>query len=86
MRLGDAGFVHRFADAARLGTYLAIEAAGDVGAGDPIEIVHRPDHDVTIGMVERASTTGTTSACERLVWTRTLSEAQGAWRRAQAYR
>jgi hypothetical protein len=32
--MGDAGFVERFADAARPGTYLAIDAAGEVGAGD----------------------------------------------------
>jgi MOSC domain-containing protein YiiM len=54
MRMGDAGFVHQFADAARPGTYLAIESEGEVGAGDPIELLSRPDHDVTIGTVERA--------------------------------
>jgi MOSC domain-containing protein YiiM len=54
MRMGDAGFVKRFADAGRPGTYLAIEGEGDVGAGDPIELLHRPDHGVTIGTVERA--------------------------------
>jgi MOSC domain-containing protein YiiM len=54
IRMGDAGFVDRFATAARPGTYLAIEGEGDIGAGDPIELLDRPEHDVTIGMVERA--------------------------------
>jgi MOSC domain-containing protein YiiM len=54
LRMGDAGFVDRFAEAARPGTYLAIEGEGDVGAGDTIELLHRPDHGLTVGTVERA--------------------------------
>jgi MOSC domain-containing protein YiiM len=54
LRMADAGFVERFADAARPGTYLAIDDAGELGAGDRIELLHRPDHQVTVGMVERA--------------------------------
>jgi len=54
MRMGDAAFVDRFADAARPGTYLAIERAGDVSAGDPIQLLDRPGHQVTVGDVERA--------------------------------
>jgi MOSC domain-containing protein YiiM len=54
MRMGDAEFVHRFADAARPGTYLGIEIEGEIGAGDPIELLDRPDHEITIGTVERA--------------------------------
>jgi MOSC domain-containing protein YiiM len=54
MRMGDATFVDRFANAARPGTYLAIEHPGDVGAGDTITLLQRPDHGVTIGAVERA--------------------------------
>ena len=54
IRMGDAAFVDRFADAARPGTYLAIERSGDVGAGDTITLLHRPDHGVTIGDIERA--------------------------------
>jgi MOSC domain-containing protein YiiM len=54
IRMGDAGFVDRFATAARPGSYLAIDGEGDVGAGDTIELLDRPEHGVTIGMVERA--------------------------------
>jgi MOSC domain-containing protein YiiM len=54
MRMDDAGFVEQFAAAARPGSYLAIDAEGDVGAGDPIELLHRPGHRITIGTIERA--------------------------------
>jgi|ERR671919_1046192 MOSC domain-containing protein YiiM len=54
IRMGDAAFVHRFATAARPGTYLTIEQPGDVGAGDTINLLHRPNHGVTVGGVERA--------------------------------
>lgn len=54
IRMGDPRFPSRFAAAARPGTYLAIEQEGDVGAGDAVEIVSRPDHGITVGDVERA--------------------------------
>jgi MOSC domain-containing protein YiiM len=38
IRMNDAGFVQRFGDANRLGIYLRIAGAGDVGAGDAITI------------------------------------------------
>jgi MOSC domain-containing protein YiiM len=53
VRMGDAAFVGRFADAGRPGAYCAIEHPGDVAAGDTIELLSRPDHGVTIGAVER---------------------------------
>ena len=51
--MGDQRFVKRFAKALRLGTYLRIIEPGEVEAGDPIEVVERPDHDVTIGLLGR---------------------------------
>ena len=76
--MGDAGFVERFANAARPGTYLAIDTVGELGAGDPIEQLHRPDHHVTIGMVERAYH-GHPELRERLVNLPDLSEAWRHW-------
>ena len=76
IRMGDAGFVHEFADAARPGTYLAIEREGEVGAGDPIELLSRPDHDITIGTVERAYH-GHRDLRERLV---DLPDLSASWR------
>jgi MOSC domain-containing protein YiiM len=54
IRMGDASFVDRFAEAARPGTYLAIERDGEIGAGDEIRLLHRPGHGLSVGDVERA--------------------------------
>lgn len=54
IRMGDDGFPRRFAAAARPGSYLRILAPGDVASGDTVTVVARPDHGVTVGMVERA--------------------------------
>jgi MOSC domain-containing protein YiiM len=54
LRMGDAAFVDLFAAAARPGTYLAIDQAGDIGAGDAVHLIDQPDHGITIGDVERA--------------------------------
>jgi len=43
-----------FTKAAKPGAYLRVIAPGAVRAGDGISIEHRPDHDVTIGLVFRA--------------------------------
>lgn len=54
IQMGDPQFPRRFAEAARPGTYLRIVSPGDLAAGDPIRILARPEHGVTIGLVERA--------------------------------
>ena len=48
--------VKRFTRRGLPGAYLRIVTEGDLGAGDRVEIVHRPDHGVTIGEVFRALT------------------------------
>jgi MOSC domain-containing protein YiiM len=48
IRMGRASFKDDFAAAWRPGTYLRIIEEGDVGAGDAIELVHRPDHGRTV--------------------------------------
>jgi MOSC domain-containing protein YiiM len=55
MRMGDASFVDEFARAGRLGAYLRIVEAGDVGAGDTIEVSTVPREGVTLGEVGRSS-------------------------------
>jgi MOSC domain-containing protein YiiM len=50
------GWIKRFTRAARPGAYLRVIEPGDIRAADPIEIVHRPDHDVTVALVFRAMT------------------------------
>jgi MOSC domain-containing protein YiiM len=54
IRLGEPGFVKRFAHASRPGAYLRIVQEGDIGAGDRIEVTTRPDHGITCRMVSDA--------------------------------
>ncbi|MEU8673901.1 MOSC domain-containing protein [Streptomyces sp. NPDC048560] len=55
--LGEKGWVKRFTAQAAPGAYLRVIEPGTIRAGDPVEIVHRPDHDVTVSLVFRALTT-----------------------------
>jgi MOSC domain-containing protein YiiM len=50
-KMEDPRFLKRFAQARRPGCYLRILDEGELGAGDDIEVVHRPGHDVTIGLL-----------------------------------
>ncbi|MFE3376985.1 MOSC domain-containing protein [Streptomyces anulatus] len=55
--LGEKGWVRRFTQQGATGAYLRVIEPGAVSAGDPIEIVHRPDHEVTAALQFRAVTT-----------------------------
>ncbi len=55
--LDDRAWVKRFADAGRPGPYLRVLEPGIVSAGDPLRVVHRPDHDLSIVGLFRALTT-----------------------------
>jgi MOSC domain-containing protein YiiM len=66
IRMGDAAFVDRFSRAGRYGTYLRIVAEGDVGADDPIAVVHRPDHGLRVVDIARAYETGDEDLIRRL--------------------
>jgi MOSC domain-containing protein YiiM len=54
VRFGDPRMVRGFARASRPGAYLRIIDEGTVGAGDAIELLHRPEHGVTVELVSRA--------------------------------
>ena len=54
--LALAGWVKRFTLAARPGPYFRVIEPGEIQAGDQIEIVYRPDHDVTVALSFRALT------------------------------
>jgi len=48
-RLGSPPrWVRRFTEANRTGAYLRVLENGDLGAGDAVEVVHRPAHGVTL--------------------------------------
>lgn len=55
--MGEKGWAKRFTAEGRVGTYLSVLTPGHVEAGDPVEVVHRPDHAVTSALVFRATTT-----------------------------
>jgi MOSC domain-containing protein YiiM len=48
IRMGDSRFPKRFQAVGRMGAYFRIVREGDVGAGDTMEIVSRPDHGVSL--------------------------------------
>lgn len=50
----NAAWVRRFSEHQRPGAYLRVLQAGVLAAGDPIEVVHRPGHGVTMSMMFRA--------------------------------
>ncbi len=54
---GVPQLVKRFTARGASGAYLRVLETGDVGAGDAVEVVSRPDHGVTVGLLFRATTT-----------------------------
>jgi MOSC domain-containing protein YiiM len=55
--LEDQGWVRTFTERGASGAYLSVVAPGLVRTGDPIAVIERPSHDVTIGTMFRALTT-----------------------------
>lgn len=54
--INESGWLKTFTTAAIPGAYLRVITPGYVSGGDPLAVVHRPDHDVTIATVFRALT------------------------------
>ena len=54
LRFGNPKMVKLFAQSSRPGAYLRIVTEGELGAGDAVEVLSRPDHGVTIAMVSDA--------------------------------
>jgi len=77
VRMNDKMFPRRFTEALRPGAYLRIVVEGDVGAGDEIQVVERPDHDLTIREVFRIYTRDRHEV-DRLLAVPRMSE---SWRR-----
>jgi MOSC domain-containing protein YiiM len=55
--LDRRGWMKAFTAAAVPGAYFRVIESGTVGNGDEIEVIDRPDHEVTVGLVFRAMTT-----------------------------
>jgi MOSC domain-containing protein YiiM len=54
--MGEDDWVKRFIARAVPGAYLRVIVEGEIRAGDPVTVIDRPDHDVTIGVTFRALT------------------------------
>ncbi|MFF7164771.1 MOSC domain-containing protein [Streptomyces sp. NPDC008086] len=55
--MGEKQWVKRFTAKGAPGAYLRVIEPGEIRAGDALEIIHRPDHDVTVALQFRAVTT-----------------------------
>jgi MOSC domain-containing protein YiiM len=76
--MDDSTFVRRFTEALRPGSYLRIVVEGDVGAGDEINVIHVPDHGMTVRDVFRIYTRDRGEA-ERLIAIPQMSESWKKW-------
>ncbi|MCF1597833.1 MOSC domain-containing protein [Streptomyces muensis] len=55
--MGEKQWVKRFTAQGAPGAYLRVIEPGEIRAGDAMEIIHRPDHEVTVALQFRAVTT-----------------------------
>jgi MOSC domain-containing protein YiiM len=78
--MDDPRFPRRFTEALRPGAYLRIVVEGDVGAGDEIDVIERPDHQLTVRDVLRIYAFDHRDV-ERLVTVPQLSESWRGWAR-----
>lgn len=54
--INEQRWVKTFTQRALPGAYLRVLTAGTIRSGDAVTVLHRPDHDVTIGLTFRAMT------------------------------
>lgn len=56
-QVGEKGWLKMFTADARPGAYLSVVTPGLIRSGDRVEVLSRPDHDVTVALMFRAFTT-----------------------------
>ena len=78
VRMNDKMFPRRFTEALRPGSYLRIVVEGDVGSGDEIRVIERPNHTMTIRDVFRIYTRDR-GEVEKLLSIPQLSEPWKRW-------
>lgn len=79
IRMGSAAFKDRFAAADRPGAYLRIVEDGDVGAGDPVEVIDRPAHGRTILDLLHTTADPTPDALRSMLAVPTLPDGWRDW-------
>ena len=77
IRMSDPGFVERFEEAARYGTYLRVVTEGEVAAGDPIVRVTQPGHGLGVGDLVAAHLQPTPELLARVA---TTTDVSPGWR------
>lgn len=53
IKFGRADIIKRFLASGRTGFYFAVTQEGEVGAGDPVEMVARDEHNITVADITR---------------------------------
>ncbi len=71
--MGEKGWVRRFVAHGRPGAYLAVVRAGSVEPGQPVAVVSRPEHGITVSTV-LAAWFGDTEAARRVLAAGVLAE------------
>lgn len=82
-RMGERGWVRRFTERGRTGAYLAVREAGVVETDDPVEVVHRPGHGLTVPMFFRAAM-GDREMAQTFLRAGVLPEVEHAWLASRA--
>ena len=67
IRVGDPRFLKTFLLARRPGAYLRVIEEGEIGAGDEIDVIARPDHGVTLRVMVDAVVDDEAAAALRAV-------------------
>jgi MOSC domain-containing protein YiiM len=76
--MNDQLFPRRFTEVLRPGAYLRIVVEGDVGAGDKIRVIEKPNHDLTVRHVFRIYTRDRHEV-DRLLAVPAMSESWRSW-------
>lgn len=76
--MGEPRWVTRFTARERVGAYLGVAEAGVIEPGDPIEVVQRPRHGLTVPMFFRAAM-GDTELAARFLDARVLPQVEHEW-------
>lgn len=77
-KIGDPTIVRRFARAHRPGAYLRVIEPGEIGAGDAVEVVERPDHEASMELMSRV-VAGERDLVPKLLEADALTERRREW-------
>ncbi|WP_210440165.1 MOSC domain-containing protein [Nocardioides xinjiangensis] len=76
--MAEPRWMRRFAEHGRTGAYLAVREPGRIEPGDPVTVVHRPGHGLTVPMYFRAWM-GDQGLAELFLRARVLPRAEHDW-------